>query len=71
MTCPRLQVLNAGFAIGLSRVTACFIRIDPDLAAAKAMEHTLEPLDEKLSKYIRGNPIRIVWSHYIHFGGIL
>ncbi|KZT41598.1 phosphoglycerate mutase-like protein [Sistotremastrum suecicum HHB10207 ss-3] len=43
MACRRLEVLNAGFAI----------------AAAKAMEHTLEPLDEKLSKYIRGNPIRI------------
>lgn len=29
------------------------------LAAAAAYNHTLEPLDKKLSKYLGGNPIRI------------
>jgi len=41
--CKRLEVLLAGFA----------------QAAASAYNHTLEPLDKKLSKYIGGNPIRI------------
>ncbi|PAV20442.1 phosphoglycerate mutase [Pyrrhoderma noxium] len=41
--CKRLEVLLVGFA----------------QAAAAAYNHTLEPLDEKLSKYIGGNPIRI------------
>ena len=29
-------------------------------AAASAFNHTLEPLDAKLSKYVNGAPIRIV-----------
>lgn len=42
--CKRLEVLLVGFA----------------QAAAAAYNHTLEPLDRKLSQYIGGNPIRIV-----------
>ncbi|KIY70843.1 phosphoglycerate mutase-like protein [Cylindrobasidium torrendii FP15055 ss-10] len=41
--CPRLEVLLVGFA----------------QAAAAAYNHTLEPLDHKLSKYLDGNPIRV------------
>ncbi|EJD05488.1 phosphoglycerate mutase-like protein [Fomitiporia mediterranea MF3/22] len=42
-TCKRLEHLLIGFA----------------QAAAAAYNHTLEPLDEKLSKYIGGRPVRI------------
>lgn len=41
--CKRLEILQVGFA----------------QAAAAAWNHTLEPLDNKVSKYIGGNPIRI------------
>ncbi|KZT28102.1 phosphoglycerate mutase-like protein [Neolentinus lepideus HHB14362 ss-1] len=41
--CKRLEILQVGFA----------------RAAAAAWNHTLEPLDKKVSKYIGGNPIRI------------
>ncbi|TFK49423.1 phosphoglycerate mutase-like protein [Heliocybe sulcata] len=41
--CKRLEILQVGFA----------------QAAAAAWNHTLEPLDKKVSKYIGGNPIRI------------
>lgn len=41
--CKRLEILQIGFA----------------QAAAAAYNHTLEPLDKKVSKYIAGNPIRI------------
>ncbi|KAF5368046.1 hypothetical protein D9758_004503 [Tetrapyrgos nigripes] len=42
-SCKRLEILLIGFA----------------QAAASAYNHTLEPLDKKLSKYIGGNPIRV------------
>ncbi|THU90595.1 phosphoglycerate mutase-like protein [Dendrothele bispora CBS 962.96] len=42
-SCKRLEILLIGFA----------------QAAATAYNHTLEPLDKKLSKYIGGNPIRV------------
>lgn len=39
------------------------------LAAASAYNHTLEPLDAELSKYIGGNPIRIVGTKLtVHYG---
>jgi len=41
--CKRLETLLIGF----------------EHAAASALNHTLEPLDQKLSKYINGKPIRI------------
>ncbi|KAF8908484.1 histidine phosphatase superfamily [Mucidula mucida] len=41
--CKRLEILLVGFA----------------QAAASAYNHTLEPLDKKLSKYLGGNPIRV------------
>ncbi|KAF9041275.1 histidine phosphatase superfamily [Panaeolus papilionaceus] len=42
-TCKRLEILQVSFA----------------KAAAEAYNHTLERLDNKLSKYIDGNPIRV------------
>ncbi|KAE9396149.1 phosphoglycerate mutase-like protein, partial [Gymnopus androsaceus JB14] len=42
-SCKRLEILLIGFA----------------QAAASGYNHTLEPLDKKLSKYINGQPIRI------------
>ncbi|OCB89129.1 phosphoglycerate mutase-like protein [Sanghuangporus baumii] len=42
-SCPRLEQLLINFA----------------KAAAAAYNHTLEPLDEKLSKYIGGRPVRV------------
>ncbi|KAG7446831.1 phosphoglycerate mutase-like protein [Guyanagaster necrorhizus] len=42
-SCKRLEILLVGFA----------------QAAASAYNHTLEPLDKKLSKYLGGNPIRV------------
>ncbi|KAF8157020.1 histidine phosphatase superfamily [Crassisporium funariophilum] len=41
--CKRLEILQVGFAT----------------AAAAAYNHTLEPLDKKVSKYLDGNPIRV------------
>jgi acid phosphatase len=41
--CKRLEVLEIGFA----------------RAAAAAWNHALEPLDDKISKYIGGNPVRL------------
>ncbi|TCD67802.1 hypothetical protein EIP91_011930 [Steccherinum ochraceum] len=43
LACKRLEVLQIGFA----------------KAAAQTWNSTLEPLDEKISKYIGGNPIRL------------
>ncbi|KAF5390113.1 hypothetical protein D9757_003824 [Collybiopsis confluens] len=42
-SCKRLEILLVGFA----------------QAAASAYNHTLEPLDKKLSKYIDGRPVRV------------
>ncbi|KAJ3820409.1 histidine phosphatase superfamily [Lentinula raphanica] len=42
-SCKRLEILLIGFA----------------QAAASAYNHTLEPLDKKISKYIDGHPVRI------------
>ncbi|KAJ3782805.1 histidine phosphatase superfamily [Lentinula aff. detonsa] len=42
-SCKRLEILLVGFA----------------QAAASAYNHTLEPLDKKISKYLDGHPIRI------------
>ncbi|KAJ4468793.1 histidine phosphatase superfamily [Lentinula aciculospora] len=42
-SCKRLEILLVGFA----------------QAAASAYNHTLEPLDKKISKYIDGRPVRI------------
>ncbi|KAF5348952.1 hypothetical protein D9758_014229 [Tetrapyrgos nigripes] len=44
-SCKRLEILLIGFAQGVP--------------PASAYNHTLEPLDKKLSKYIGGNPIRV------------
>jgi len=43
MSCKRLEILQIGFAH----------------AAAAAFNRTLEPLDDRLSKYLGGNPIRV------------
>jgi|SRR5882762_2728410 len=59
--CKRLEVLLAGFAQGLSSLSAISDRLDnlSDSAAAATYNVTLEPLDKKVSKYIGGNPIRV------------
>lgn len=61
--CRRLEVLLAGFAQGLFNLPWVICEHDPnddDLsAAASAYNHTLEPLDKRVSKYIGGVPIRV------------
>jgi acid phosphatase len=61
-SCKRLEILLIGFAQGLSHLVQKMILLVFDtvcLAAASAYNHTLEPLDKKVSKYIGGNPIRV------------
>jgi len=60
---PRILIRNSrdenlyGNMLGCRRLAA--LNVEFAHAAAIAMRHTLEPLDEKLSKYIGGRPIRI------------
>lgn len=52
-----IQILRKVFAFHLRNGAS--IDIIQSAAAAEAYNHTLEQLDEKVSKYIDGNPIRI------------
>lgn len=52
-----IQILRKVFAFLFKNGSSIFIIQSP--AAAEAYNHSLEQLDEKVSKYIDGNPIRI------------
>lgn len=50
--CARCVLAFATFGSTFSAITL-------SVAAASTWNHTLEPLDKKLSKYIGGNPVRL------------
>jgi acid phosphatase len=60
--CKRLDTLMSEFAQGatsIEQIVLHFILFCYFSAAAISMNPTLEPLDQKLSKYIDGKPIRV------------
>jgi acid phosphatase len=58
--CKRLAILQVGFAQGVTIPGMLSCRANTlDPAAANAYNPLLEKLDDRLSKYIQGKPVRV------------